>query len=68
MGKPSFADTEEHRKRNQLRSDVRDQSKATGQDEVLTSCKSCFMKDNMCVLEHHISRLDHPNISDDNRP
>ena len=67
MGKPSFADTEEHRKRNQLRSDVRDQSKAIGQDDVLTSCQSCFMKDNMCVLEHHISRLNHPNISDDSR-
>ena len=67
MGKPSFADTEEHRKRNQLRSDVRDQSKAIGQDDVLTSCQSCFMKDNMCVLEHHISRLNHPNVSDDNR-
>ena len=61
MGKPTFTSTSEERKRNQLRSEIRQQSRVN--PDVVKSCQSCYLKENMTVIEGHINRLESLNSS-----
>ena len=54
MGKPSYAERIT-RKKNQLRSDIRQKSRVT--ENVLRSMQTCSIKDNLEILNDQISKL-----------
>ena len=54
MGKPSYAERIT-RKKNQLRSDIRQKSRVT--ENVLRSMQTCSIKDNLQILNDQISKL-----------
>ena len=60
MGKPPYSkDQRENRTSNTLRTEIREQSMGTadGNIRILKSLQTCYLKDNMKVLDEHIAKL-----------
>ena len=60
MGKPPYSkDQRENRTSNTLRTEIREQSLGTadGNIRILKSLQTCYLKDNMKVLDEHIAKL-----------
>ena len=60
MGKPPYSkDQRENWTSNTLRTEIREQSLGTadGNIRILKSLQTCYLKDNMKVLDEHIAKL-----------